>query len=285
VVFSQNCKTISKNCRCVADWRRRWQVLGIRAISRFTGLNQETVLNVLEVAGQKAARLLDDKIRNVKVVNAEIDELHAFVFSRKDHSPVPDGERGEFYSYLSIDRDSKLILNSLVGKRNGENCYEFLQDLKQRIAGRFQLSSDGFLGYVGHNGAVFRTFGNEIDYGTEVKTFAPDLKRERWRNWRFQPLVCNVVRRTAKIGNPDLAQTNTSRVERLNLSVRLFNRRFTRLTLGYSKKLANLKHSLALFIAHYNFCRVHSAHKKTPAQASGLTDHVWTIEEIISETN
>ena len=253
--------------------------MGIRACERLSGLNRRTVLTILETAGAKCARLMDAKIHNVKVEQIEVDEIHSFVQKKIDYSAVPDPEVGEFYTYLSIDRDSKLVLNFIVGKHTGENCHALMGDLKGRINGRFQLSTDGFSGYLGKRGAVFQTFGHDIDYGTEVKAFAPD--RETRQPWRFAPLICNVVKRTARIGNPDLRTINTSRVERLNLSIRTFNRRFTRCALGFSKKLANHKHSVALLAAFYNFCRVHSAHKKTPAMAAGLTDHAWTVEELL----
>lgn len=170
--------------------------MGIRAISRFTGLRQKTVLSILEMAGQKAARLLDEQIRNVEVESVQCDEIFSFVGCKECNNKLKDPEHGTQYTFLAIDRKSKLIMSHYIGK-------------------------------------------------------------------------------------PERALISTSHVERTNLSVRLFNRRFTRLTLGYSKKLANLKHSVALFIAHFNFCRVHSAHKQTPAMHAELTNHVWTIEELI----
>lgn len=253
--------------------------IGVRATERLTGLNRRTVLGVLEAAGAHCATLLDDKIRNVNVKQVEVDELYSFVNCRPENAEKNDPERGEFYCYLSLERHTKLVLNFRIGKRNGDNCFLLMRDLKQRVANRFQLSTDGYAGYAAGScfGAVFDVFKHEIDYGMEVKQFGPIKEGQR----RFNPPVCKWVRRTAKIGEPDLSTINTSRAERMNLSLRLFNRRFTRCTLGYSKTLDNHQHSMALLIAFYNFCRVHSAHGKTPAQASGLTDHQWTVRELL----
>ncbi|MDE2104877.1 MAG: IS1 family transposase [Patescibacteria group bacterium] len=151
--------------------------------------------------------------------------------------------------------------------------------MKSRIIGRFQLSTDGFTGYTQGNGAVIRMFGYGIDYGYIQKMFGrpPGLGPER----RYSPPVCISVEKKSVLGNPDPTMICTSHIERQNLNVRIFNRRFTRLTLGFSKKLENLKHSVALLVAYHNFCRVHSTHRMTPAKAAGLTDHQWTIEELL----
>jgi len=262
--------------------------VGIRAVSRLTGVCQETVLRVLTTAGEHCARLLDAKVRNLEVEQCEIDELYSFVRTRPDNTPHGDTEHGEQYCYLSVDRDSKLIINHLIAKRHGDNARAFLTDLKGRIASRFQLSSDGWPAYTGWDGGVAKVFGSAIDYGSEIKAFGKKdsiLANSRERsNRKFNPDVCLWVKRKAHIGNPDFAKINTSRVERLNLSVRTFNRRFTRLTLGYSKTLENHKAAAALFVAHYNFCRVHSATEQTPAVSAGLTDHTWTVAELVLAT-
>jgi len=179
-----------------------------------------------------------------------------------------------------MDKDSKLIINWRVGKRNGENTLAFMQDLKSRMASRFQLTTDAFNGYRIGRGSVREVFGNEIDYSTEEKIWAkPDLAGvSRWHN----PLVVVGIKRKRRIGNADLSEATTCHAERMNLSLRIFNRRFTRKTLGYSKKLSNLRHAVAIFAAHFNFIRKHSAHGMTPAQSAKLTDHQWTIEEMLT---
>jgi IS1 family transposase len=168
-----------------------------------------------------------------------------------------------------------------VGKRDNATINVFLSGLKLRIAGRFQLSTDGFRGYTSPHGGVPKVFGPEIDYATEIKRYGPERPGS---DRRFNRIVCISVKRRARFGNPNLGITTVNHAERTNLSVRLFNRRFTRKTLGYSKTLENHKYAMVLLVAHFNFCRVHSAHKQTPAQAQGLTDHKWTIEELLSAT-
>ncbi len=252
--------------------------VGIRAAARLTGLNERTVLNVLRVAGEKCARLLDTKIRDVSCVSVQADELWAFVHCKQVNARQHP-EHGDQYTFLGIDRESKLILSYKVGRRNYINGLEFIQDLKQRVAGRFQLTSDQWQGYVR---AVYYTFYGEIDYAQQQKDFAPMFTgSSNFTARRYSPGRCIGFNTMIHVGNPVRELISTSHVERTNLSVRLFNRRFTRLTLGYSKKLANLKHSVALLIAHFNFCRVHSAHGKTPAQAVGLTETKWTCEDLL----
>lgn len=261
--------------------------IGINAICRLTFLNKRTVLNILESAGEQCARLMDSKVRNVTVKQVAVDEVHSFVARRAQFVEANDPERGAFFCFLSIDRDTKLILNWRVGKRSTEDCRAFMEDLKQRTNGeRFQLSTDGYAGYTGHRGAVFQTFRHEIDYGTEVKVFGPMETRRSSTSRvssKYNPLVCKSVKRTAQIGNPDMDMVNTSHVERLNLTLRLFNRRFTRSTLGFSKTVQNHRYAFVIWAALYNFTRTHSAHGQTPAQAAGITDRKWTIEELLRD--
>jgi transposase-like protein len=270
--FKQSCQVIHLLCEGV----------GIRAISRLTRLDQKTVLRILETAGEKCARLLDEKIRNVKSSFVQVDEIHGFVYSKPQNTGRTDEEHGEFFTYLSLDRDSKLIINWRTAKRNGENSSAFMLDLKNRMDGRFQLTTDALNDYHRGNGAVRKAFGDEIDYATETKIYG---KTQMNVSRYFNPLVVVGIKRQRKIGNADLEQATTCHLERMNLSLRIFNRRFTRKTLGYSKKLENLRHSVAIFVAHFNFVRKHSTHGQTPAQAARLTDHQWTIEEMLAETN
>jgi transposase-like protein/IS1 family transposase len=254
---------------------------GVRAISRLTGRDEKTVLRVLESAGESCARLLDAKVRNLKSSLVSADEVHGFVFCKTENNKLKDPEKGEFFTYLSVDVLSKLIINFRVSKRDFENTMAFMQDLKSRMAGRFQLTTDAFTMYwQGPTGGIVgRTFGNEIDYATEKKIFAgPRVHGVPI----YAPLRLKEIRRRRQIGNPEMKLATTCHCERTNLSLRLFNRRFTRKTLGYSKTVANLRHAVAIFTAHFNFCRVHSAIGRTSAQAANLTDHKWTIEELLS---
>jgi IS1 family transposase len=255
--------------------------VGIRAIQRLTGLNRRTVLRILEFAGERCASLLEAKVKDTKPALVEVDEIWGFVFCKQVNAAEFRNDHGDQYTYLASDRDTKLIISYLTGKRTMINTLDFIQNLKDRTSQRFQLSTDGFVcykGYHGSLGAVRRVFKSEIDYGAEIKTYSNEVEGQR----RYSPPVCTGVRRAAWIGNPDKRFICTAHAERANLSVRLFNRRFTRLTLGYSKKLANHRHSVAIFVAHFNFCRKHSTIGQTPAQAAGLTDHKWTPEELLT---
>lgn len=257
--------------------------MGIRSCERLTGLNRRTILGILETAGQECAHLLDSKLVNLHLQEVQIDEVYAFVHCLQQDTYPEDQIHADQYTFLAVDRPSKLIAHCFVGKRTKQNAVAFLRGLKQRINGRMQLTSDPWTSYHSYLGAVFEVFRESIVYGTEMKYFAktPGLGPDRREN----PVVLQWVKREAKIGCPDPHKITTAHVERTNLSVRLFNRRFTRKTLGYSKKLRNLKHSVALLVAHFNFCRVHSTHSVTPAMAAGLTDHVWIIAELLQAAN
>ena len=155
--------------------------IGIRACERLTGLNRRTVLGILEAAGRKAAMFLDAKIREVKAEQVQIDELVNFVYSRGQNTPSEQTERGDFATFLSVDRASKLIINWRVGKRDGDEATEFLTDLRGRVPNRFQLTSDGWNAYCGYAGAVRQVFGVSIDYATEIKQFGRERPTEGWR--------------------------------------------------------------------------------------------------------
>jgi IS1 family transposase len=251
--------------------------MGIRAIERFTGLNRRTVLNILETAGQKAAAFQAAKVYGVEADVIQADEINSFVYCKQRNADENDTERGDQYTFLSVDRRSKLIINSLVGKRTRENAEQFLNDLKKRMEDRpFQLTTDNWHIYSGYTGAVRAVFGKDVNYATETKYFA--------RPAEFLPRQLIAIKRKRQIGQPDMTAATTCHAERTNLSVRTFTRRFTRCTIGYSKTLENHKHAVSLFVWHFNFVRIHSAHGRTPAQECGLTPKSWTIEEFLKST-
>ncbi len=254
--------------------------VGIRAISRLTRLHQETVLNVLESAGEHCAKLLAAKVRNVKVESVQVDETFCFVGCKQRNNAGNNYHLGDQYLFLAIDSKSKIILNHIIGKRDSGNTYWLVNDLNERVAGRFQLTSDAFAPY---KNCVAKALGDRVDFAQLMKLYGtkvgPDSKNAEVR---YSPPPIVGIRKTVVSGNPDKSLISTSYVERTNLSIRLFQRRFTRLTLGYSKKIEFLRHSVALFIAHFNFCRKHSAHGQTPACAASLTGHTWKIEELLA---
>jgi IS1 family transposase len=262
--------------------------VGIRAIERLTHVHRDTVLSVLEVAGTKAARLMDAKVNNHPFQFVQVDELFCFVKFKECNNTERSRELGTQYVFVGIDADSKFIINYTVGKRDAVTCQEYMLDLKKRVQSPFQLSTDGFGAYKTE---VDFTFLNELHYAQVIKEYANPGEAD-YTARKYSPSPFIRARKTVVCGTPCPDHISTSYSERTNLSIRLFNRRFTRLTLGYSKKLANLKHSFALFTAHFNFCRIHSALKvqsadslktiqRTPAMAANLTDHVWTIGELL----
>ena len=273
VDFDKACQVVNLLC----------EGMGIRVAGRLTGLHRDTVLSILEMAGAKCAAFLDTHVRNVKASQVQIDELFTYVYSKPQNTARDDQERGDFFAFLSVERDSKLIINSRVGKRNQENTVAFLQDLKVRVPEHFQLTSDCYSGYVGKGdrGNVKWVFGTQqITYATKMKVWGKRLDAASVRQY-YNPLIVVGIKRQQRIGQQDLSKSTICHAERTNLSVRTFTRRFTRCTIGYSKKLANLRHAVAMFICHFNFCRKHSAHGQTPAHAAGLTDRTWTIAEIL----
>jgi IS1 family transposase len=253
--------------------------VGVRAAARLAGVHRDTVLAIIETVGPKCARLLDQKIQWLQVRHIQVDEVWQFCFC-KQRNAQGDEERGDQYTYLAFDTDTKLIISYFVGKRNRANTGLFMDDVRKRVTCIPQLSSDGFAAYGGHLGAVFQAFKLNVRYGIITKMYAATPSPPG----RYSPAECKGVRKEVQIGDVDMDSICTSHVERQNLNMRLFNRRMTRLTLGYSKKLRNLHYAVALQIAYHNFCRKHSAHGKTPAMAAGLTDRIWTIPELISET-
>jgi len=251
--------------------------MGIRAVSRLTGLHQQTVLNVLARAGSKAGRFLDATVRNIQPESVQADEMFCFVGCKQRTNTTNDPFKGEQYLFLAMDSKSKLIISHVIGKRSPQNTERLLNDLNQRIAGRMQLSTDGFEAY---RVAVPRTIGKEVDFAQVVKLFArPTDSTDPER--RYSPSRCTGIRIRVRRGNPDRELISTSYIERQNLSVRLFNRRFTRLTLGYSKKFEYLTHSINLMVFHFNFIKLHTAHNQTPAMAAGLASEQWTFEKLL----
>lgn len=259
--------------------------MGIRAISRFTGFSLGTILNILESAGAHCARLMDAKIRNLKVTHVQSDEVFSWIGEKPDGANKHNPERGEMWTFLSIAQKEKLVINYRVSKRTGWDAEAFLKDLKSRLASRIQLTTDGFRGYVnvdGFGGAVERIFGtDQIDYATETKKIEKDPSYTGQRAY-FAPKKVKVNRQW-RTGMPDMAEATTNHAERTNLSLRTFNRRFVRCTINFSKKRENHEHAVAVFAAFFNFCRVHKTLGVTPAMAAGLTDHVWTVEELLTQ--
>lgn len=254
--------------------------VGIRAIERLTNTHRDTVTRVLKLAGSKGACLMDRRVRNNTFPFVQVDELFCFVGCKEKNNQNSDIERGRQSVFLGVDAESKFIINWMIGKRDSVTIEKYMQDLKLRVKTPFQLTTDG---YELFEDEVKWAFYGEAHYGQVTKKFIHP-KGSKTAEGRYEPSRVGKIYKRAVFGAPWLHKISTSYIDRTHLSLRHFNRRFTRLTLGYSRKLANLKYSVALFVAHFNFCRVHSAlRKQTPAMAAGLTDHVWSVAELLTE--
>jgi len=250
----------------------------VRATARLVGVEHKTVLRVLLRVGRNCQRILDERMRGIRSRFVQVDEMHGFVFVRQknlDPTRHDEATMGEQYLFIAMDSETKLVPSFLVGKRSAENAYWLMKDLEFRLASRVQLTTDGFRPYLN---AVDDTFGTSIDYAMLVKTYAGDEDNRE----RYSPEEIVDARPVPVMGKPKPQYISTSHVERQNLTVRMQLRRFTRLTNAFSKKLENLKAALALYFAWYNFCRVHSTLRVTPAMSAGIADHVWELSEVIA---
>ncbi len=257
--------------------------IGIRAAARLARVNPRTVLRILEAAGERCIDFLDARMRNLQVRDVQIDELYSFVHCLERNRKPMDSTTGEQYCFLAIERNSKAILDWHIGKRTRETTALFLNGLKERIDGRFQITSDGFHPYcLPNTGLVKQVFGEQVDYGLEIKIYAPERPGVASQN---NPVICKAIQRKKVYGSPDFQRMTTNHAERTNLTVRLFNRRFTRKTMGFSRKLQNHIWAVALFVASFNFCHKHSGiGGNTPAMAQGIATHAFTMAEILTAT-
>jgi transposase-like protein/IS1 family transposase len=250
----------------------------VRATERLVSVHRDTVLRLLLLAGGRCQVTLDRYVRDLRPRYVQADELWTFIHTKENHLAYGDpGEWGDAYIWLALDSDTKLIISHLVGKRDAASAHAFADDLSQRIHPRWrcQFTSDGFKPYVE---AVEAAFGIDIDFAQLLKVYGkPD---NAGPDWYGPPKVIEAVP-TPVTGNPKFERISTSHVKRVNLSVRTQLRRLTRLALGFSKSLDNLKAAVAVYVAYYNLCRLHRTLRVTPAMEAGLTDHVWSIEELL----
>ena len=252
----------------------------IRSTERLTGIHRDTIMRLLVRTGDGCVRFMGGRIRDVRAQKVQVDEIWTYVFKKQARISLEESAAGigDQYVFVGIDSDTKLVISHLVGKRDGESAYYFMRDLKDRLATRVQLTTDGFKPYIR---AVDDTFGADVDYAQLVKIYGqPKASAASARNW-YEPVQVMGAIPMGVMGNPRPMAISTSHVERQNLTMRMQMRRFTRLTNGYSKKLANLKAHIALHFAHYNFVRTHQTLRTTPAMASQLTDHLWSLEELL----
>jgi IS1 family transposase len=253
--------------------------LGVRSTARVCDVDPHTVLNVLETVGAKCEAFHDRIARNIKTDALQIDELWAKVFCSQKRAYALETDRGDQYTFLGLAAREKFIVSYHTGKRDNENTQLFVKDLARRIEGRTQVTTDGFDQYPAN---IRNHLLGRVDYAVMIKRFAETPGQvEAKRRYSPAPFVGVTIR--VKEGNPWHDRICTSHVERANLSVRHFNKRFARLSLGYSKTLHNHRFAVALFVCAYNFCKVHSTMRCTPAVALKLASETWTIEKLIEE--
>jgi transposase-like protein/IS1 family transposase len=251
----------------------------IRSTERLTGLNRNTIMRLLIVAGERSARLMNTRLRGLRPRYLEIDEIWTWV--GKKQKRVRSGDPEEFGSqwvFVAIDAETKLIPTFHIGQRLRGDTTTFLWDLYTRIEGRTQITSDGLHHYTG---GVPMCFGLDVDFAQLTKMFG-DYGQFETPEARYSPSPIKGVVSKVRTGDPDPEHISTSMVERQNLHMRMAMRRFTRLTNAFSKKLSHLKAAVALHFAYYNFCRVHSSIRVTPAMEAGIADHVWSIQELLA---
>ena len=257
----------------------------INGIVRMTGVAKNTVLKLLADLGSACLDYQDEKLRDLTLRSLQCDEIWEFCYAKEKN--VPDEHKGEFgygdvWTWTAIDADTKLVPCWHVGRRDGKAAWEFISNLRLRLANRVQLTTDGYKAYLQ---AVDDAFGSEVDYAMLIKLYGPTEPSKEARR-RYSPTECVGTEMKVVQGMPDKNRISTSYVERQNLTMRMSMRRFTRLTNGFSKKVVNHMHAVSLHFMHYNFARPHKTlskpYLKTPAMAAGLTDRIWTIEEIVS---
>lgn len=247
----------------------------IRATCRLTGFAKDTVIKLLKDAGDACREYQNATLRDLACKRVQVDEAWGFVAKKQRNvKPQESGMGfGDAWTWTATCADTRLLITWMVGDRDAEAASQFIEDLAGRMANRIQLTSDGHRAYLE---AVDTAFGGQVDYSMLVKLYGPAPEGQH----RYSPAGLAGIRKETKIGNPDKAHVSTSYAERLNLTLRMHNRRHTRLTNGFSKKVENLAASVSLMAMWYNFHRPHGTLRVSPAMAAGVADHLWSYEEI-----
>lgn len=267
------------------DSKARAQILhllcegqSIRSITRVTGASKNTVIKLLVDAGKACMAFHDANVQDVKAKRIQVDEIWSFTYAKQKNvaaaKTAPDGA-GDTWTWTAIDADSKLIVSYFVGGRDSDCAILFMDDLRSRLANRVQLTSDGHKAYLE---AVEGAFGGDIDYAMLVKMYGPSTESAKGR---YSPAECTGAKKTRIEGAPDMAHVSTSFAERHNKTMRMHMRRFTRLTDGFSKKVENHAYAVALHMMYYNFVRLHTTLRTTPAMAAGISSRLWEIGDIV----
>jgi IS1 family transposase len=240
-----------------------------------------TVVKLLVDVGKACSAYQDKTLRNLKCKRLQCDEIWSFCYSKAKN--VPEDKKGQFgygdvWTWTAICAESKLVPSWLVGNRDAETASIFMEDLASRFSHRVQLTTDGWKAYLE---AVEGAFGADIDYVMLIKLYGEIIEGQR----RYSPAECIGVKTQVISGNPERKHISTSYVERQNLTMRMSMRRFTRLTNAFSKKVENLAHAVSLHFMYYNFARIHKTLRVAPAMEAGISDHLWSMEEIAALTD
>jgi len=267
---------------------RRVQIIGmmvegmsIRAIARLTGASKNTIVKLLADAGRACSEYQDQALRDLPCKRLQLDEIWSFVYAKQKNAPADKkaaGEAGDLWTWTwtwtCLCADTKLMVSWLVGSRDTDTAKAFVCDVAHRLRNRVQVTSDGHRPYLE---AVETAFGADVDYAQLVKIYGQTAESQR----RYSPPQIIGTETFCCTGNPDPKHVFTSYVERSNLTMRMHMRRFTRLTNAFSKKVENHAHAVALNFMYYNFVRIHSSLRVTPAMAAGVTDRLWEIKDIV----
>ena len=236
-------------------------------------------MKLLIDVGTTCADFHDEHVRDIQGSRRiQCDEIWSYCYAKAKNVPraakAPEGA-GDVWTWTALDRDSKLIVSWLTGGRDSDCAMEFADDLRSRLVDRPQLTTDGYAAYFE---AIEGAFGGNMDYAQQIKTYGKATEEEQRR---YSPARVMAVTTRVVTGNPRTEDISKSHVERHNLTMRMSMRRFTRLTNGFSKKLENHIHMLAIYFVHHNWCRVHKTLKGTPAMAAGLAQEPHSIEWLV----
>ena len=251
--------------------------ISLRAMTRLTGISRTTLIKLLEDAGQAFSEYQDRVLVGLPCKRIQVDEAWAFCYAKQKNVPTakaaPEGA-GDIWTWVGLDAGTKLVASWYVGGRDSEAAATFIDDLAPRLASRVQLTSDGHKAYLE---AVEGAFGGDVDYAQLVKVYGAAPEGQR----RYSPAICTGAHKRRVEGSPDPKHVSTSFVERNNLSMRMGNRRMTRLTNAFSKKAENHAHMMAIYFMHYNFVRIHQTLRVTPAMAAGVTPKLWEMSDLV----
>ncbi len=252
--------------------------MSMRAIARVADVSFNTVAKLLIDAGTVCAGMHNEMVRGVKASRIQCDEIWAFNYCKQRAvatAKAAPKDAGDIWTWTGIDADSKLIVSYLVGDRSGQAAMELMDDLRARLANRVQLTTDGHRAYLE---AVEGAFGADVDYAQIIKMYGATPSPAG----RYSPAECTGIKKVRVEGNPDIEHVSTSYVEVHNKTMRMHMRRFTRLTNGHSKKVANHAHMVALYTLFYNFIRTHSKLRMSPAMAAGIADTFMSFEDVLA---